>query len=86
MTLSQKQHDFAQQKIKRLGLEDQITIELRDYSTLEGTYDKIASIGMFEHIGIANMEKYFQDGIYIKLFKTDLQEPFLKKRSFIQNK
>lgn len=59
VTLSQKQFDFATAKVKRLGLEDRITIELRDYSTLDGTYDKIASIGMFEHIGIANMPKYF---------------------------
>jgi cyclopropane-fatty-acyl-phospholipid synthase len=60
VTLSQKQFDFTTAKIKRLGLEDRVTIELRDYSTLEDTYDKIASIGMFEHIGIANMPKYFQ--------------------------
>lgn len=60
VTLSQKQFDFAGEKIKRLGLEDRVTIELRDYSTLEDTYDKIASIGMFEHIGIANMPKYFR--------------------------
>ncbi len=61
VTLSQKQFDFATAKIKKLGIEDRVTIELRDYSTLEGTYDKIASIGMFEHIGIANMPKYFQN-------------------------
>lgn len=60
VTLSQKQFDFATAKVKRLGIEDRVTIELRDYSTLNGTYDKIASIGMFEHIGIANMPKYFK--------------------------
>ncbi len=60
VTLSQKQLDFAREKIKRLGLEDRVKVELRDYSTLEGTYDKIASIGMFEHIGIANMPTYFR--------------------------
>jgi len=60
VTLSQKQFDYAMAKVKRLGLEDRVTVELRDYSTLEDTYDKIASIGMFEHIGIANMPKYFQ--------------------------
>lgn len=59
VTLSQTQFDFATAKVKRLGLEDRVTIELRDYSSLEGTYDKIASIGMFEHIGLANMPKYF---------------------------
>lgn len=60
ITLSQTQFDYAKEKVKKLGLENQISIELRDYSTLEGSYDKIASIGMFEHIGIANMEKYFR--------------------------
>ena len=60
VTLSQKQLDYAKAKIKKLGIEDRVTIELRDYATLDGTYDKIASVGMFEHIGIANMPKYFQ--------------------------
>lgn len=60
VTLSQKQFDYTAAKIKRLGIENRVTVELRDYSTLEGTYDKIASIGMFEHIGLANMPKYFQ--------------------------
>jgi len=60
VTLSQKQLDFATAKVKRLGLEDQITIELRDCATLECTYDKISSVGMFEYIGIANMPHYFQ--------------------------
>jgi cyclopropane-fatty-acyl-phospholipid synthase len=60
VTLSQKQFDYTAAKIKRLGIEDRVTVELRDYSTLEDTYDKIASIGMFEHIGLANMPKYFQ--------------------------
>ena len=60
VTLSQTQFDYATEKVKRLGLESQIRVELRDYSGLEGEYDKIASIGMFEHVGIANMTRYFQ--------------------------
>ena len=59
VTLSQKQYDFAQEKIKSLGLEKQIKIELRDYYELEGEYDKISSIGMYEHVGIANYPQYF---------------------------
>lgn len=59
VTLSQEQLDFARAKIQRLGLSDRVTVELRDYATLDGEYDKIASVGMFEHIGIANMPKYF---------------------------
>lgn len=59
VTLSQEQHDFARDKIKRLGLEDRVTVELKDYAELTGTYDKISSVGMFEHIGIANFPTYF---------------------------
>jgi cyclopropane-fatty-acyl-phospholipid synthase len=60
VTLSQKQFDFATAKVKRLGLEDRIKIELRDYSELKGEYDKISSIGMYEHVGISNYPKYFR--------------------------
>lgn len=59
VTLAQQQYDFAREKIARLGLQDRVTLELRDYSTLDGTYDKIASVGMFEHVGIANHPAYF---------------------------
>jgi cyclopropane-fatty-acyl-phospholipid synthase len=59
VTLSQTQFDFTQEKIRRLGLADRVTVELRDYTTLDGTYDKISSIGMYEHVGIANYPAYF---------------------------
>ena len=59
VTLSQAQYDFARAKIARLNLEDRVTVELKDYRELDGTYDKIASIGMFEHVGIANLPAYF---------------------------
>jgi cyclopropane-fatty-acyl-phospholipid synthase len=60
ITLSQEQHDFTREKIRALGLEGQVTVEIRDYLALEGSYDKIASIGMFEHVGIANFPAYFR--------------------------
>ncbi len=59
VTLSQTQFDFAQAKLRRLGLEDQVTIELKPYEELDGEFDKISSIGMYEHVGIANYPKYF---------------------------
>jgi len=59
VTLAQQQFDYAKEKVARLGLQDRVTLELRDYSTLQGSYDKIASIGMFEHVGIANHSAYF---------------------------
>lgn len=60
ITLSQEQYDFTRDKIRTLGLEDRVTVEIRDYLTLEGSYDKIASIGMFEHIGLDNFPTYFK--------------------------
>ena len=60
MTLSEEQFAHARDKVARLGLEDRVTIELRDYSLVEGEFDKIASIGMFEHVGISNYPTYFQ--------------------------
>lgn len=59
ITLSQEQHDFAKAKIERLGLTNQVSVEIVDYADHQGTYDKISSIGMSEHIGIANYPQYF---------------------------
>jgi cyclopropane-fatty-acyl-phospholipid synthase len=57
-TLSEEQLAFAREKVKRLGLEDRVTFELIDYSNVTGSYDKIASIGMYEHIGLKNIPAY----------------------------
>jgi cyclopropane-fatty-acyl-phospholipid synthase len=59
VTLSQAQHDFAQDKIARLGLQDRVTVELKDYRDVAGEYDKIASVGMFEHVGADDRAAYF---------------------------
>ena len=58
ITLSEEQLAFAKEKIKRLGLEDKVTVELKDYSMMSGQFDKIASIGMYEHIGLKNIPGY----------------------------
>jgi len=60
VTLAEEQFAYAKEKVSRLGLEARVTIELRDYSLVEGEFDKIASIGMFEHVGAANYSAYFQ--------------------------
>ena len=59
VTLSQTQHDRVVEKIRERGLEGRVTVELKDYRHVEGTFDKISSIGMFEHVGIDNMPTYF---------------------------
>ncbi len=60
VTLSETQFALANEKVAKLGLEGRVTIELKDYTRLEGSFDKIASIGMFEHVGLANHRTYFQ--------------------------
>ena len=73
VTLAQKQYDYAKEKISRLGLKDRVTLELRDYALVDGSFDKIASIGMFEQVGIDNHPTYFRtvnrllkpDGLYL---------------------
>lgn len=60
VTLSQAQHDHAIARIAAEGLADRITVELRDFRELTGAYDKIASIGMYEHVGIDNYRAYFK--------------------------
>jgi len=59
VTLSAEQKAHAEAKIATLGLQDRVTVALTDYRAAEGTYDKIASIGMFEHVGFANHAAYF---------------------------
>ena len=60
VTLAEEQFEYAKEKVSRLGLENKVSIELRDYSLVEGEFDKIASVGMFEHVGVANYPAYFQ--------------------------
>lgn len=59
VTLSQEQADEARARARREGLSDRITIEIVDYRDLQGQFDKIASIGMYEHIGLAQIPYYF---------------------------
>ena len=62
ITLSDEQHAFATQRIKELGLEDVCEARLLDYRDVapEEPFDKIASVGMFEHVGKKNLPIYFE--------------------------
>ncbi len=60
VTLADQQYTYAKEKIARLGLQDRVTIEFKDYSRLDGEFDKIASVGMFEHVGSGNYPLYFK--------------------------
>ncbi len=62
ITLSTQQYEYARERIRREGLDDgRVRVELRDYRDLPFTarYDRIVSVGMFEHIGVANYPAYF---------------------------
>jgi cyclopropane-fatty-acyl-phospholipid synthase len=62
ITLSKEQFAYARERVRAEGLEDRCVVELRDYRDVPGTgvFDKIASVGMFEHVGLANLRAYFR--------------------------
>lgn len=61
VTLSPQQLKVARERIAGAGLEGRVSVELQDYRDVPGesAYDKIASIGMFEHVGLKNLPTYF---------------------------
>ena len=60
VTLAEEQAALARDKIARLGLQDRVEVQVKDFTQMEGEFDKVASIGMFEHVGIANHPTYFR--------------------------
>ncbi|MBI3800092.1 MAG: class I SAM-dependent methyltransferase [Deltaproteobacteria bacterium] len=62
VTLSQPQAELASERIQHAGLANRCRVEVRDYRELDTSagYDKIASIGMFEHVGESQLPTYFQ--------------------------
>lgn len=62
ITLSQKQFDYVKERIRSERLENLCNVELCDYRDLSPaeTFDKIASVGMFEHVGLNNLSTYFR--------------------------
>ena len=62
ITLSYEQAALARERIHDRGLSSQCTVEVRDYRhlTAEGTFDRIASVGMVEHVGRAKLPGYFE--------------------------
>ena len=60
VTLSREQADLARRRVAEAGLSDQVEIRLADYREIDdGPYDAISSIGMFEHVGAAQLATYF---------------------------
>jgi cyclopropane-fatty-acyl-phospholipid synthase len=58
-TISREQHDHAQALVRAAGLEDRVTVLLRDYRELHGRYDKLVSIEMIEAVGWKDFGTFF---------------------------
>jgi cyclopropane-fatty-acyl-phospholipid synthase len=60
LTLSREQLDVSQSRAREAGLADRVTFYLRDYRDEIGQYDRVVSVGMFEHVGISNYPDFFE--------------------------
>ncbi len=59
VSLAPDQVRFAQERAEAAGAADKVRFELIDYRDVSQTFDRIASIGMFEHVGLGNYDEYF---------------------------
>ncbi|MCG7391421.1 cyclopropane-fatty-acyl-phospholipid synthase family protein [Microvirga sp. ACRRW] len=69
VTLSQEQLEVSRKRAAAAGLADRVKFELEDYRSTIGSFDRIVSVGMFEHVGLASYGDYFQT--CRKLLKDD---------------
>ena len=65
ITLSENQFKYGKQKIKELNLGNQVEIKMMDYRQVKEKYDRIVSVGMFEHVG-----RKFYKSFFNTVFKT----------------
>jgi cyclopropane-fatty-acyl-phospholipid synthase len=95
LTLSKEQMAFAQERMERLQLGDRVDIKLQDYRDETGTYDKVASIEMFEAVGQEYWPSFFgkvrdclkpggRAGLQIISIRDDLFESYARRTDFIQ--
>jgi len=59
VTLSEEQHAYAVKRVQDAGLSDKIDIRLQDYRKVPETFDRVVSVGMFEHVGPRNYGEFF---------------------------
>ncbi len=59
VTLSKEQHKLATERALACGLADHVEFRLQDYRLLEPEFDRIVSVGMFEHVGVGHYTEYF---------------------------
>lgn len=95
LTLSPSQMKYAQERMEKAGLSDRVTIKLQDYRDETGTYDRIASIEMFEAVGEEYWPSFFakvqsclkpggKAGLQIITIRDDLFDRYRKRADFIQ--
>jgi len=59
VTLSKEQQKLASERARQAGLSDRVTFELRDYRDVDDRFDRIVSVGMFEHVGVQHYDEFF---------------------------
>lgn len=59
VTLSEEQHRVATERARAAGLADRVEFRLMDYRAVTGRFDRIVSVGMFEHVGVPHYRTYF---------------------------
>jgi cyclopropane-fatty-acyl-phospholipid synthase len=95
ITISQEQLAYAKARMERAGLSDRVDIRIQDYRDVEGQFDKVASIEMFEAVGERHWATYFgkiadvlkpggRAALQIITIKHDLFEAYRKRADFIQ--
>ncbi|MEO3429167.1 cyclopropane-fatty-acyl-phospholipid synthase family protein [Pelagibius sp. CAU 1746] len=95
VTLSTEQHKVSQERAKMAGLDDRVQFHLRDYREDSNKYDRIVSVGMFEHVGKRNYREFFEkvkdlledDGIFVlhsvgRVNEPGPVNPFIRKYIF----
>lgn len=95
VTISRAQFDYAQERIFREGLSDKVEFRLQDYRDIEGQFDKVASIEMFEAVGEAYWPAYFNKirealrpgglaGLQVITIADHLFDEYKRQTDFIQ--
>ena len=95
VTLSTEQHALSSKRVEQAGLSSRVRFDLRDYRDVEGPFDRLVSVGMFEHVGKKNYREFFDkthrlladDGVFLlhtigRLNEPGPVNPFIRKYVF----
>jgi cyclopropane-fatty-acyl-phospholipid synthase len=95
VTLSTEQHAVSTDRVRAEGLENQVHFEIRDYRDLNERFDRIVSVGMFEHVGVNHYRTFFEkcatllkpDGVMVlhsigRFSQPTATNPFIRKHVF----